>query len=97
MKTIYIPRLIESAEQAEALPIGTVGLPNPSDGCRAPYLKTEDGWISAWYPDWKRDGVQDVEADASMVGETALVPIEAEEETAEWWGRTRYVTEWVEA
>lgn len=79
---VYIPTPITSVEQAEALPVGTVGLPNPADDCRAPYLKTEDGWISGWYPDWRRDREQDVEPDAGMVGETALVPVEAEEEWA---------------
>ena len=81
MTTLYKPVLIETVEQAEALPVGTVGLPNPADDCRAPYLKTEDGWISGWYPDWRRDREQDVEPDAGMVGETALVPVKAREET----------------
>ena len=99
---VYIPTPITSAEQAEALPVGSVGLPNPADDCRAPYLKTEDGWISGWYPDWRRDCEQDVEPDAGMVGETALVPVEAKEETIsvqtrgqahpDW--RTRLTTPW---
>lgn len=74
MTTIYIPRLIESAEQAEALPVGALAVnweipsaavrigPDEADGY--PWLVNSQnlGWHS------------------HIVGHTALVPIEAEEE-----------------
>lgn len=85
MTTIYVPRLIESAEQAEALPIGTVALDHPTGNAgRLPYMKaTAARWASVW-------GVDDLGAidaygtapNEAMVGDRALVPIEAEEEWA---------------
>lgn len=110
MTTIYIPRLIESAEQAETLPAGTLA----KDGDLTVAVKAEDGR-------WARTDVADglpVMGSSSMVGWTALVPIEAEEEVeaashvmgklaasgvevtertgdvASW--QRRYVTPWVE-
>lgn len=93
-RTIYVPRLIESAEQAEALPVGTVAL---SDDWMARKVQG-GGWSMIWPPG----------AHTTMrfvIGWTALVPIEAEEEThsiqtrgqttPEW--RTRYITPWEEA
>ena len=85
MTTIYVPRLIESAEQAEALPIGTVALDHPR-GTRdelIPYVKaTPDRWASVWdvsaLGNIKSYGTAPNEA---MVGDRALVPIEAKEET----------------
>ncbi|MEU2418858.1 hypothetical protein ABZ546_13860 [Brachybacterium paraconglomeratum] len=84
MTTIYVPRLIESSDQAEALPIGTVALDHPR-GTRdelIPYVKaTPDRWASVWdvsaLGNIKSYGTAPNEA---MVGDRALVPIEAEEE-----------------
>ena len=80
MTTIYVPRLIESAEQAEALPIGTVSTDFDSQGQpRQASIRVRGGWYCTG----------EVEADGSpwlaphdvMAGDYALVPIEAEEET----------------
>lgn len=87
MTTLYRPVLIESTEQAEALPIGTVALDHPR-GTRdelIPYVKaTPDRWASVWdvsaLGNIKSYGTAPNEA---MVGDRALVPIEAEEETLE--------------
>ena len=68
MTTIYVPRLIESAEQAEALPDGTIATVEEDP---APYYKFDGRWH------WGADGGF---AARSPVGMTALVPIEAEEE-----------------
>lgn len=100
MTVIYIPRLIESAEQAEALPIGTVARSHGSDGepthaC----LRMANGW---WCTnETNDDGTPFLVPHAGMVRDTALVPIEAEEGTdtiqtgAEHsYTRTRYVTPW---
>ena len=72
---IYVPRLIESAEQAEALPAFTVA--RYIDGDVRAAIKTIDGiWESI-------PGFYGEEAHFSedFIGWTALVPIEAEEET----------------
>lgn len=74
MTILYRPVLIESAEQAEALPIGTVAIDKPdtappSGAC----IKGSDG---GWY---ETGGPTPWEGE-QMVGDTALVPIEAEEE-----------------
>ena len=88
MTTLYRPALIESAEQAEALPEGTIATHDehwPAVRC------TPNRWESS---------ARDMKH-ADMVGWTALVPIEAEEE----WGEraiaegefisvARYVTPW---
>ena len=97
MTTLYREVLIESAEQAEALPEGTIATVQVGP---APYYKFDGRWH------WGADGGF---AARSPVGMTALVPIEAEEE---WkpdmdaippWpeptpdpfpGKTRYVTPW---
>lgn len=78
---LYRPVLIGSAEQAEALPIGTVALDHPR-GTRdelIPYVKaTPDRWASVWdvsaLGNIKSYGTAPNEA---MVGDRALVPIEA--------------------
>ena len=72
MSTIYIPVPIESAEQAEALPVGTVALVR-DDTEEAVAAKTwSDVWrIAGYWPDYPN---------SDAVGWTALVPIEAEEE-----------------
>ena len=73
MTTIYVPRLIESAEQAEALPEGTIMfLP------AGPYVWTarDPGgeFLDHYGRPWHFENTQDDEPF------TALVPIEAEEE-----------------
>ena len=73
MTVIYVPRLIESAEQAEALPEGTIMfLP------AGPYVWTarEPGgeFLDHYGRPWHFENTQDDEPF------TALVPIEAEEE-----------------
>ena len=97
MTVIYVPRLIESAEQAEALPVGTIMfLP------AGPYVWTARGpggeFLDHYGRPWHFENTQDDEPF------TALVPIEAEEGTdtiqagAEHsYTRTRYVTAWEEA
>ena len=92
--TIYVPRLIESAEQAEALPEGTIMfLP------AGPYVWTarDPGgeFLDHYGRPWHFENTQDDEPF------TALVPIEAGEGTdtiqtgAEHsYTRTRYVTPW---
>ena len=70
MTTLYRPVLIESAEQAEALPEGTVAFQSWGHGTTARTL-TGGRWITpsgAALPH------------AEVVGMQALVPIEAEEE-----------------
>lgn len=82
MTTLYRPVLIESAEQAEALPVGTVARSHGSDGepthaC----LRMANGW---WCTDETNDdGTPFLMPHAGMVSDTAFVPIEAEEETVE--------------
>lgn len=86
MTTLYRPVLIESAEQAEALPEGTVVI-----GTAAGVV--EKGGRGRWWA-----GLHQVDARA-VVGGAALLPIEAEEEKL-WEGdqhlrtQTRYVTPW---
>lgn len=75
MTILYRPVLIESAEQAEALPAGTIAL-HGSPGGRSVASRLPDphglllGWITS-------DGRESFEG---MVGWTALVPVEAREE-----------------
>ena len=76
MTVIYVPRLIESAEQAETLPEGTIMfLP------AGPYVWTarDPGgeFLDHCGRPWHFENIQD---DESF---TALVPIEAEEEWGE--------------
>ena len=87
MTIVYVPRLIESAEQAEALPIGTVGHEPPH---LYAYIKKARNY-------WRETGDGAALTDYEMLPFTALVPIEAEEE----WGRiggalthARLVTPW---
>ena len=76
MTTLYRPVLIESAEQAEALPEGTIML-LPA----GPYVWTarDPGgeFLDHYGRPWHFENTQDDEPF------TALVPIEAEEETRE--------------
>ena len=92
MTTLYKPVLIETAEQAEALPVGTVAT-HPEF---FPMEAFQAGEGTMW-TGFDRDIVEPED----MVGWTALVPIEAEEGTdtiqtgAEHsYTRTRYVTPW---
>src|SRR5690606_41494215 len=80
MTTLYKPVLIESAEQAEALPEGTIA----TDGKRAAVQQrhTSHGGtprVSWWITDDQWDPYFISE---KVVCWTALVPIEAEEETS---------------
>ena len=78
MSTLYRPILIESVEQAEALPVGTVALDLESDGT--------PGEVSKKQSDGRWSGIGDAGepyAPRLMVGDYALVPVEAEEELAE--------------
>ena len=96
MTVIYVPRLIESAEQAEALPVRTPIIIGPFVAMRP---DNESFWgMSYSDADYtSRDLVKSF-PDYDL---TALVPIEAEEGTdtiqtgAEHsYPRTRYVTPW---
>ena len=100
MTVIYVPRLIESAEQAETLPEGTIMfLP------AGPYVWTarDPGgeFLDHYGRPWHFENTQDDEPF------TALVPIEAEEDfqkaggasvydggMGSWPDRTRLVTPW---
>src|SRR5699024_12731166 len=82
MTVLYRPVLIESAEQAEALPVGTVAIDLDSQGQpRQASIRVRCGWYCTG----------EVEADGSpwlaphdvMAGDYALAHIEAEEEKRE--------------
>ena len=101
MTTLYRPVLIESAEQAEALPTGTLARHAAGSGMDHAHKIAPIGdptpllaWVS----------LTGLVSNAAMTGWSALVPIEAEEETVDvsTWatpGRTitRLVTPWEEA
>ena len=70
-RTVYVPVQIETPEQAEALPVGTV-VTHPDY-----WPREKANLIGSW------EGPGDAMQNADMVGFTALVPIEAEEETRE--------------
>ena len=108
MTTIYVPRLIESVEQAEALPVGTVSIDLDSQGQpRQASIRVRCGWYCTG--EVTADGSPWLAPYDAMAGDYALVPVEAEEE---WkpdmdaippWpeptpdpfpGKTRYVTPW---
>ena len=72
MTTLYRPVLIESADQAEALPLGMVATSPVID---AVAIRVGYGL------GWSVSGDEMSDQHAHMVGWTALVPIEAEEET----------------
>lgn len=98
MTTLYKPVLIETAEQAEALPIGTPFLTFRTDPGKDP-LVVEADFV---------DGINDYDLTPGWNWHcVALVPIEAKEETSEaldhaeagaYLGsmpaQTRYVTPW---
>lgn len=84
MTTLYRPVLIESAEQAEALPVGTVAhrvlkFESTWDTIEQPEVAVKIG-INAWCATAVDDDAWDW-LDRHLVGWSALVPIEAEEET----------------
>ena len=104
MTTLYRPVRIESAEQAEALPIGTVTItPNEVGQVDQAAVRVRGGWHSTGVAN--EHGTPFLYPHLAVVGDTALVPIEAEEEThgiqtrgqttPEW--RTRLCTPWEEA
>ena len=97
MTVIYVPRLIESAEQAEALPGGTVAQHDAPGYARhiAVRIFREDGDPRAW----RSHRGHALRTHARMVGWTALVPIEAEEQhvAPDAITYSRYVTAWEEA
>ena len=103
MTVIYVPRLIESAEQAEALPVGTVALDvvHETDPDLTPYVKiTSKLWVSVWeVSDDHELGGYGVCPNSHIVGDSALVPIEAVEEhvAPDAITYSRYVTAWEEA
>ena len=74
MTTLYRPVLIESAEQAEALPLGMVATSPIVD---AVAIRVGYGL------GWSVSGDEMSDMHAHMVGWTALVPVEAEEEVVE--------------
>lgn len=93
MTVLYMPVRIESVEQAEALPVGTT-VTHPD------YWPREKGnLLGSW------EGPGDAMQNAEMVGFTALVPIEAEEEFGaggdgmdeDFYLTRRLVTPWEEA
>ena len=103
MTTIYKPVLIESAEQAEALPIGTVALYTAALPQDMTALVLGGDGIDG--PGWQDE--HEIKEHEYVIGWTALVPIEAEEETHLHIVRsgartttadlTRLVTPWEEA
>ena len=81
MNVIYVPRLIGSAEQAEALPARTPVLMGPSIAHR-PFA--DKGWVVT---DAGGDySSEELIAAHAHLTPTALVPIEAEEERSEDYG-----------
>ena len=84
MTILYKPVLIESAEQAEALPIGTVGHEPPH---LYAYIKKARNY-------WRGTGDDAALTDYEMPPFTALVPIEAEEETHSIQTRGQTTPEW---
>ena len=74
MTTLYKPVLIESVEQAEALPVGTIAV-LPDGLCHRQILTKTNNGPGPWEVDMH--GYPHV----ALLGWTALVPIEAEEET----------------
>ncbi|WP_270409512.1 hypothetical protein [Brachybacterium paraconglomeratum] len=107
MTALYRPVLIESAEQAESLPDGTLAHGHWPD------RQYGDGLVKKIGGAWMPKSVTEIGLAPSdaLVGWTALVPIEAEEERVGWgfctpgcertlhshYPRTRLVTPWEEA
>ena len=100
MTTIYKPALIETAEQAEALPLGTVALYTAALPQDMTALVLGGDGIDG--PGWQDE--HEIKEHEYVIGWTALVPIEAEEEmdTDYYAGgdgspTRRYVTRWERA
>ena len=94
MTTIYVPRLIESAEQAEALPVRTPIIIGPFVAMRP---DSESFWgMSYSDADYTSRELVKSFPDYDL---TALVPIEAVEEyvAPDAITYSRYVTAWEEA
>ena len=100
MTTLYKPVLIESAEQAEALPDGTLAHGHWPD------RQYGDGLVKKICGAWMPRSVTGIGLAPSeaLIGWTALAPIEAEEgiDTVKTGGdsfytRRRYVTPWESA
>ena len=106
MTSLYRPVKITSAEQAEALPVGTLAVSSEmyDSGDTMHWAAVKVGM------EWARTDAGDglpVFSDAGMVDVdvpwTALMPVEAEEERDDEWAdygganRTRLVTPWEEA
>ena len=91
MTTLYKPVLIESAEQAEALPDGTIATRDRA--WPRILLRDETGHH------WASGGMAGFMYTVDMTGWTALVPIEAEEQhvAPDAITYSRYVTAWEEA
>lgn len=79
MTTMYRPVLIESAEQAEALPLGTVAMESGDQGQTiGASIRVRGGWHITGED--TVDGRPRLHAHSEMVGDQVLEPIEAEEE-----------------
>ena len=103
MTTLYRPVLIETAEQAEALPVGTVAIDLDGQGQpRQASIRVRGGWYCTGSV--AADGSPWLAPHVVMAGDYALAPIEAEEETTgalvnragdiHWEESRRYVTPW---
>lgn len=104
MTTVYIPRPIRTVEDAEKLPEGTIAYQDRKKKAREVAVKVLDAW-GDMPPMWAVNGLY--RGCADVVGWTALVPVEAEEEheeaggisiahgsTLHWPARTRLATPW---
>lgn len=93
MTILYKSVLIETVEQAEALPIGTLVIHYPRHGMEDQSgIRVRGGWqFTGTNPD--------TFFSADVIGMEALVPIEAEEQyvAPDAITYTRYVTAWEEA
>ena len=92
--TVYVPQVIESAEQAEALPLGT-----PVWNLRPHDFVDDRGYVDTVSGQRVVDTVTGRHFAADMVGWTALVPVEVEVEYIRESGarrreKTLYVTPW---
>ena len=98
MTTLYRPVPIESAAQAEALPVGTVAIDLDGQGRpRQASIRVRCGWYCTG--EVAADGSPWLAPHDAMAGDYALVPIEAEEQhvAPDAITYSRYVTAWEEA
>ena len=96
MTTLYRPVKIETAAQAEALPVGTVAIGPARLDPLLPMVRTGRYPGRTWHSDYTG-----AVCAREVINWTALVPIEAEEGTdtvqtgaEHFYTRTRYVTPW---